>query len=170
MNIIGIDPGKHGGIVIINEDNSIDFYCIPKIGDEIDIRKLVESFKLLKNRNYFVVLEKVHALFGSSAGATFSFGYTCGLLEGIIVANDFKYSMITPKIWQKEMFEGITPIYKEGKKKKILDTKKMAEIAYKRLFPEIDLYITDNGNKSKKVHDGLVDSLLLAEYGRRKFK
>jgi hypothetical protein len=167
MNVIGIDPGKHGGIIIINDDYEIKKYTIPKIGNEIDVRNL-NAILSCYNTDSIVVIEKVHALFGASAGSTFDFGYTCGLLEGIIVANNFKYFMVPPKDWQKEMFQGIDPIYKLGKQKR-LETKKMAELAYKRLFCEVDLYITDNETKSKKVHDGLVDALLIAAYGKRKF-
>lgn len=169
--IIGIDPGKHGGIVAIYEDGKIDKFFIPKIENEIDVRQLQEIFfTLYRNDKTFVIIEKVHSVYGSSASATFSFGYVCGLLEGFIVGNNFRYVMIPPKEWQKEIFIGINPIYKPSKKKGkgTLETKKMSEIVYKRLFPNVDLYITENGNKSKKVHDGLVDALLLAEYGRRK--
>jgi len=172
--IIGIDPGKHGGIVALSEDGKgVQTYCIPKIKDEIDVWGIQEIFFTLFNSDKeIVVIEQVHAIYGSSAAATFSFGFICGLLEGIVVGNNFRYIKVKPKDWQKIMFEGIEPIYKPSKKKGrgTLETKKMAEIAYKKLFPQVDLYRTDNGNKSKKVHDGLVDALLIAEYRRRMLK
>jgi hypothetical protein len=167
-NIAGIDPGKTGGIVLIT-DKEIKYWCIPKIGKEVDLRKLNDIFKLLP-KDCTVFLERVHAIFGSAAGSTFTFGQVFGFLEAMIVAHELSYSMVDPKQWQKEMFMGINPIYKPNKKRKMLETKQMAELAYKRLFPELDLYITDNGNKSKKVHDGIVDALLIAEFGRRKIK
>ena len=167
-NIVGIDPGKNGGIVLIT-DEGIRYWCIPKISKEVDLRKLNKIFSMIPE-NCMIFIEKVHAIFGSSAKSTFEFGRVCGILEGMIVSRGFAYQMIEPKTWQREMFMGITPIYKPGKKRKMLETKKMAELAYRRLFPDLDLYVTENGNTSKKVHDGLVDALLLAEFGRRKIK
>jgi len=68
------------------------------------------------------------------------------------------------------MFEGIPIITKLSStgKTKIKQTKKMAEIVVCRLFPKLDLYITEKGNPSKNIHSGLMDALLIAEYGRRK--
>jgi hypothetical protein len=169
---IGIDPGKQGGIVCLDNENNISsYYFIPKIKNEIDVRQLSQIFFNYDKNNSMVFIEHVHALYGSSAGATFDFGYTCGMLEGIVSALGFSYIMVKSSEWQKEMFQGINPIYKptlkKGKGK--LETKKMAEIAHKRLYPYIDLYITENGNKSKNVHGGIVDALLISSYGLRKF-
>jgi hypothetical protein len=163
---VGIDPGKNGGIVHISK--TINYYFIPKIGNEVDVLELSRIIEKIKNSESCEVhffIEKVHAVFGSAAKATFNFGYVCGLIEGIVSFSKCPYTMIEPKVWQKEMFQGIPIIKKSGSKRN--DTKKMAEIAYKRLFPNIDFYITENENKSKKVHDGLVDALLIADYGRR---
>jgi hypothetical protein len=170
-SVVGIDPGKNGGIVIIYEDGKIETFFIPKIANKVDIRQLQEIFfTLFNSEKTFIIIEKVHALYKSSASATFSFGYTCGVIEGIVVGNNYRYSMVTPKEWQKEMFVGINPIYKKSKKKGkgALETKKMSEIVYRRLYPNLDLYKTEKGNKSKKVHDGLVDALLIATYAKRK--
>ncbi len=178
MNIIGIDPGKTGGIVSINDNNTIKYHFIPKIGNEVDVRKLNDIFNLYNPKEWKVVIENIHALFGVSSASTFALGHICGLLEGYIVSHEFSFIKVNPKLWQKEMFEGIPEKRKTGKvnsktgkiTKGRIDTKKMAELAYMRLFPNIDLYLTEAGNKSKNVHDGLVDAILLSEYGRRKFK
>ena len=46
----------------------------------------------------------------------------------------------------------------------------MAAEAFKKIFPEhVEAFmITAKGNKSKNLHDGLVDAALIAEYARRK--
>lgn len=114
------------------------------------------------------VIEDVHAKFGSSAKATFSFGYVCGATEAMLIAHDIPYTKVNPKKWQKEMWEGI-PVQKKPSssgKTMVNDTKLMSLMAAKRLFPEVDLRAS---NRSKIPHDGKVDSLLLAEYCRRKF-
>ncbi len=180
--MIGIDPGKTGGIVILIT-SGLDIYRIPKIKTEVDLQALKNIFIKIKSSskecdNFHLYIEKVHAIFGSSAKSTFEFGRICGQLEGFIVANEIPHTYVQPKVWQKEMFEGIKEIRKPGKldkngklKKGKIDTKAMAELALKRLLPSNyeQFYVVDaSGNKSKNVHDGLVDAYLIAEYGRRK--
>lgn len=164
---MGIDPGLHGAIVVINGKGEI--VCsenIPLIGSELDLRKLWTIFHEYFSEPIHVVIEQVHAIFGSAASATFTFGRVCGILEGFTVANDFNYTLIQPKVWQKEMFQGIPEIKKPSKSGKTsrLDTKKMAYIAKTRLFPTATGFETPRG----KVIDGKVDALLIAEYARRK--
>ncbi len=46
-------------------------------------------------------IEDVHALFGSSAKATFSFGQRLGELEGMLQSMSIGYIKVKPKEWQK---------------------------------------------------------------------
>lgn len=171
---IGIDPGKSGAIVILNNKNSeVIKHVIPCIGTVIDIGAidsiLAELIFLKGKDSLHLVIEDVHALYGSSAGATFSFGYVCGVLEGIIHSLSIPHTKVQPKVWQKEMFQGIPEIRKPNTKdgkKGALETKQMALLAAKRIFPDVDLRAT---TRSKNPHDGIVDALLMAEYCRRKF-
>lgn len=176
MYYIGIDPGIDGAIVVINNDKCY-LHNIPKIKNKLDVHKLNIIFNEYLEKNSYVFIEDVHAIFGSSAKSTFNFGWICGIKEAMIVSKNIPFIKVRPKIWQKEIFQGISEIRKPSKKDKNgkiikgkLDTKAMALMAYKRLFPGLDLYITERGNKSKNAHPGLVDALLIAEYGRRKYE
>ena len=163
---IGIDIGKQGAYYILGEDGSeIDRGPIPMIKKEIDWHAwnvLMEPYDMF---NGMVVFEKIGVIFGSSKKTAFSMGYQAGAIEMCCIANNLIYTMVPPKKWQAAMFEGQTKIYKTGSKTKI-DTKAMALVAAKRLFPKTNLLMTD---KSSVPHDGLVDALLMAEYARRKF-
>ena len=168
---IGIDPGKNGGIFIYDNlyaPNSYQFYQIPLIGKEFDTKGLSNIFGNINRMRTHAVIEDVHSIFGASAGATFDFGFGCGLLEGILVSHGIPYTKVQPKKWQAEMFEGIPLQQKSSSTGKTVqkDTKRMAEMAAKRLFPNIDLRATE---KCKKSHDGKVDALLICEYCRRNF-
>lgn len=167
MIYIGIDPGKDGGISITFHDGEIKSWVMPVIGKVIDIQELTKILDPCLGDAY-CVLEDVHAIFGSSAGATFAFGYSLGLLEGILTAFMIPYSKIAPKKWQSQMFEGVKLQQKPSSTGKTMktDTKSMATIAAQRIFPNIDLRATD---RCKKPHDGKVDSLLMMEYCRRNF-
>ena len=57
-------------------------------------------------------MEEIHAIFGSSAKSTFSFGEIFGKLQGIIVANKISLHFVQPKIWQKQMWEQLNRIIK----------------------------------------------------------
>ena len=173
MNIIGIDPGKSGGIVTLHEDGDIISYFIPKlIGTVFDISSFYEYLRIETGAaDTHIFIEEVHSVFGSAAKANFEFGRINGIIEGLVCSCNTSYSKVQPKIWQKEMFEGVPIIKKPGSKAKgrgSFDTKKMALVAFQRLYPETDFNITSKGNPSKNVHDGLVDAILIAEYGRRK--
>ena len=118
-------------------------------------------------------MEEVHALFGSSAKSTFSFGEINGVLKALLIANEIPYTLVQPKIWQNEIWanKDMVVSYKTatraGKeiKQKVVDTKATSINAARRLFPSIDMR---RNERCKRIDDNKVDSLLLAEYGRRK--
>jgi hypothetical protein len=166
---IGVDPGKDGFVSILT-NNDWKHYDIPKIGKLVNINELKKIFEDIKISNIdnkvIIGMEDVHAIYGSSSSATFSFGYVCGLLEGLIVANNFSYIKIQPKKWQKEMWQGI-PIQKKLSstgKTYINDTKLMSKMACQRLFPELDLR---RNERCRTPDDNKIDSILIAEYLRR---
>jgi len=167
---IGVDPGKKGFICIMRDEPHINLHTIkyegiPLIGKEINLQKMSDIFSdsFVIGDDIHCVIEDVHAIYGSSAKATFTFGWVVGALEALLVANNIPYTKVTPKNWQKVMWVGI-PIQKKPNKR--TDTKAMSLLAAKRLFPNEDLRAT---KRSKIAHDGKVDSLLLAEYCKRNF-
>ena len=179
---VGIDPGTFGSVVMFIENIEKPFiYVIPRLGNEINIKKLRSILRgedLLKNIEDYdthIVIEDVHAVHNSSAAGTFSFGYTCGIIEAIVSELDVPYSKIQPKVWQKEMWIGIKEIRKPSKadengklKLGAIDTKTMSLIAAQKLFPNVKL--TDPlSTRAVKPHDGIVDALLIAEYAKRRF-
>lgn len=182
--IIGIDPGKTGGIVCLGENGVVWSSATPVLGKEIDWKAFATLLRSGQSNIDLVVLEHVHAMHGSSAKSTFTFG---GCFEGakaLIAAFELPYTLVQPKVWQKVMWQGVPEHRKPPKKltkkelkakaagKKVrtpnpkgsIDTKMMSLIAAKRLFPTADLMATP---KCTTAHDGLVDALLIAEYGRR---
>lgn len=165
---VGIDVGKKGAITFISKDKKVrGYWKVPTIKDkEIDITQLGEIFRNL-SLNYdigVVIIEDVHSIFGAGAKANFQFGRCLGLLEGMTIAFSLPFIKAKPKDWQKEMWEGVSKIMKPGTKK--VDTKATSLVAAQRLFPGEKFLPTE---RSKVPHDGIVDGLLMAEYGRRKY-
>lgn len=172
-SIIGIDPGKTGAIVAMRSGVVIFKTVIPTIGKELDINELCKILEVSKVEIPHIFIEDVHAIFGSAAKATWSFGFVCGAIQAAVVALQIPYTLVQPKVWQKIAYQGIPEIRKpdilikngkragqtmQGKR----DCKKMSELAAKRLFPNVDLRASE---RCKISHDGIVDALLIAYYG-----
>lgn len=169
---IGIDVGSKGFITTYKE-GKYDFFSIAD-NDKYAISDYLASIKR-ENNDVVCIVEEIHALFGSSAKSTFSFGEIFGLIQGLLIANKIPYHLVAPKKWQSEIWENkdIVVKYKsiedkktkQEKTRKVVDTKATSFKAAKRLFPTIDLR---RNERCKNEDDNKCDSLLICEYGRRK--
>lgn len=159
---IGIDPGKTGGVVIVGTNGDIqDKLTMPLVADkEVDFG-IIYNFLEPVAQQSMALLEKVGAMPKQGVTSMFNFGQTYGGLKAIlqILANkyDTPWALVTPQSWQKSLHEGVD---------KSMDAKKRSLMAFQRLYPGIDLRAS---NRCKIPHSGLVDALLIAEYGRRKY-
>jgi hypothetical protein len=183
---IGCDPGKSGALVAIYSTGQIVMKKVPLVKGtrEIDIKEFKNQFLSVFNitdtgelaEEVIVIIEDVHAIAMSSAKSQFQFGRALGILEGIVAALDLPFIKIQPKKWQGTCLEGVPLIFKPSKPKankkgemvvsKSNDTKAMALVAAKRLYPGLSFKLTD---KCTNDDDGIVDALLIAHYGKLKF-
>lgn len=96
------------------------------------------------------LIEDVHALRGSSAKGTFTFGRNLGFWEGILSSLKIRWIKVSPKEWQKEY-----KLTVQGKARK----DKLKVIAQR--------YV--NNSKSKfNVTFANADAILIAKYHKRK--
>ncbi len=140
--IIGIDPGKRGGVACIDFQK---IYAFPMPEDDEGIAKLFDAI-IRKSMllDCVFIIEQVHASQQMGVSSAFNFGYNYGFLKGCIS----KYGNVigvTPQKWQTALN------CRTGGDKKI--SKKKAE----ELFPGI------------KVNLKNADALLLAYYGFMKY-
>lgn len=155
---IGIDPGKKGGIAAIQDGALLDCFVMPTVGGEVSAASFAGWLKHelpADLDNVFVVMEKVGSMPNQGVKSMFTFGTGFGLILGVLAALDISHSLVPPKTWQQDMHTGIA-----GK-----DPKKRSLIAAQRLFPRASFIATE---RSRVPHDGIVDAVLLAEYGRRR--
>jgi hypothetical protein len=166
---IAIDPGKSGGIVAMKDETIIGKWIMPILGDDIDISALYGIFSdLIDKYTPTVILEDVHSIFGVSASANFTFGFVCGVIEAVVISHKLKLIKVTPKKWQAEIWENSDKVYKPKKpeqKNPSIDTKGTSLRAAVRLFPGVDMR---KSSRATNYHDGIVDAILMVEYGRRK--
>ncbi len=167
---IGIDVGSKGFISM--QENGVWTHFSIEDNDLYQLSEIMQDARL-KHQNIACVIEDVHSIFGSSAKATFAFGFNKGYLVGLLSASKIPYTLVAPKEWQREMWSNSDMVvtYKDvvvkGKKisKKEINTKQTSINCCKRLFPTLDLRKSE---RSKKIDDNKVDSILMAEYARRK--
>jgi hypothetical protein len=84
----------------------------------------------------------------------FSHGRGYGILEGLVVGLGLKYELVHTLAWQNALTKGLPG-----------DSKSRAAMVAARLFPGLDLRPSV---RARKGHEGIIDALLLAEYGRRR--
>lgn len=165
---LGIDPGKDGGITILDDDGKVvEVFKSPQIGSEFDshaMSLLIKKYWLDDNYKIIhVVLEDIHATHMGGNTSSFTMGEGKGLWRGILTALELPFSLINPKEWQKRIWINTLKQYKksESGKTDVIDTKKTSLLTCKHLFPTQNLLAT---SRSKIPHDGIIDSLLIAYY------
>ena len=147
---IGIDPGKDGGYAVIWEDGKRE--CAPWDNSAF-IMKMedVSTYTAIENLLAVCCLEKVGAMPGQGVTSMFTFGKSAGFIEGVLQTLHIPYQLVPPQTWKKEF-------QLNASKQKSVDV-------CKKLFPDVSLLRTE---KCRKDHDGMAESLLMAEYARRK--
>ena len=150
MIYIGIDPGKNGGIGILNVRNN---QLVSASADVFDEGALITMLYELRN-GYCCkcTLENVHAMPKQGVSSTFNFGMNFGFIQGVLKAYGIPYELVTPQKWKKEF--------------SCTSDKNTSIEVCKRLFPGVNLKATE---RCKKDHDGIAEALLIAEYGRRHY-
>ena len=146
---LGIDPGRKGGLALIDEYKNLIYYeAMPMLKSGYNYERIYEMIDTLPETTK-IIMELKQGVMDKSASPTTSFAFHCGVLLGLCYKR--KPVIISPKIWKKE-FE-ITREYKEARSDMKLRSIKAAEKQFR-----INL---------KKNEDGLAEALLLAEYGRK---
>ena len=167
--ICGIDPGLSGGISMMDAEKKITTKIMPTITIKkgkknkriIDHAGLREIFKSLKSKHKqcFVVVEKQQAMskqgIKQGVGAMVTLGMGYGALIQVLTDFEIPFEIVRAQVWQKEF--------------KIAngDTKAQALKVCQSLFPKLNLLAT---KKSRVAHKGIVDAVLIMQYGIRRYK
>lgn len=145
INHIGIDPGKSGAISVMDTYGNV-------IVSPFDEKRYLEIVGHLCSGipETIAVVEDVHAMPKQGVTSMFNFGYNKGWIVGLLKAYGCQVWLVSPQKWKKYFCL-------DGDKKKSID------LAHK-LFPSVNLFATP---RCRKEHDGIAESLLMMEFGRR---
>lgn len=169
---LGIDPGKQGAYVVVDQDsNVIEKGGLPLIGKKEYDKKGIHMI-LDKYEYHHVGLEDPGMIQGAGKSAVAQLQRCVGMIEGMLIAKQMRYTLAKPKEWQKEMWKDVTKQMKMSTtgKTQVVDTKATSIIAGTRLFAREDWKITNLGNPSSNYNDGMIDAALIADYVRRLWK
>lgn len=168
--IIGIDPGVHGAVAVIDSElatvHATPTIAITKRGRN---RRKDGSYGTRVDRNYN--LPDVYALLGEFSGAhvylesaeprraegvvsSFKSGGGYMMWQAFCVALGYPLEIVRPRVWQAAMFRGIGGT----------DPKQQSILAAQRLFPTVSLWRTE---KCRVPDHNFADALLIAGYGQR---
>jgi crossover junction endodeoxyribonuclease RuvC len=157
-SIIGIDPGAHGAIVILHEDDTLDVIDTPtlkiqvakKLRTRIDCYALAQALSLRK-RPALAVIEALHSRPQQSAQSQFALGHAVGIVEMAVAGLGVPTHFVPPQVWQKAM--GVSSDLSGN-------TKGSSRARAAALFPnQAHLF-------SRVKDDGRADAALMALYGR----
>ncbi len=161
---VGADPGLSGGLAILDEDGDV-LTVIPmptKLGARgktlvscSAIWDFLEGAAETWGEIKLVTMEENHARDTDAKDSIWSFARTTGRLEAVIELLELPMLTPTPQAWKAEMLRDT-------------DKSKEAAIGYvQQRYPGVNLLATA---RSRKPHDGMAESVLMAEFGRRKLK
>ena len=161
---VGIDNGLLGGLGAVQEDGEIVFcMAMPVLkqgkGRVIDIKGVWDALRPFQEENQLVVIIEEAAKHSPGTLALCSTWFTYGHLCALMALKGIRHEVVQPQKWQKMFW--VKPAMPKSEK---FDTKAAALVAAKKLWPAWSFLAT---NKSTVPHDGIIDSLLLGEYGRR---
>lgn len=180
MKIVGIDPGLDGGITIMVNGTIINMIVMPTYKEVTKTKLKSGKYKTIRHIDAYkfadiihahkdaeIYMEKVNPFAGMGSASSTRMAKSIGRLEGVMIGMGFHYHEPTPKAWQKVIWKDSDWVEKKNPDKKTkqgnTDTKATSLNAANRLFPQVNFVVKG----CKKAHDGLFDSALIAEYGRR---
>ena len=147
MIYIGIDPGKKGGIALIDvREGGERIVTVYTYTDDT----LKELCSRVCGTPTFCIVEKVSAMPRQGVTSTFHFGQSFGYILGVLEAHRIPYQLVTPKTWKRHF--GLS------------DDKTRSIETAKHLFPNSSLLPTP---KCRVESDGMAEALLMALYGLR---
>lgn len=152
---IGIDPGKNGGIAVIDE-NGVVIEIMKMPDTPMDLLDTLSAYKYDdQRRNIVCYLEKVGGMPGQSGSAMFTFGRSYGHIEMALLASGITTHEVLPQKWQKHFSLSGSSITKSTSAEK-REHKNRLKAKAQQLFPQL----------GKKITLANCDALLIAQYGR----
>lgn len=149
----GIDPGQKGAVALITADGEI-VETIPLPNTTVELFSFLEVYKPKIQRLY---IEKAQSMPGNGAASMFTYGKGYGAIMACLEILEIPHDLVAPSLWHSRVVGRTGSGRGSEPKKRSLDRAR-------RLWPSSKFVAPG----CQRVHDGIVDALLIAEYGRVK--
>ncbi len=148
--IIGIDPGKGGGLAVSVGGVITEFHKYPTT--QQDLYYTMHEILGKWNGKPLAYIEQVHAFPTDGRSSAFKFGTNYGIWKGLLLGMQIDYKLVAPQTWMKSL--GLSKDKKERKNQ----LKEMAQgiINNQNNFNEL---------KNKRVTLHTSDAILISGYG-----
>lgn len=150
--IIGIDPGFSGAIAFLEKDR-LAIFDLPltlfmnrkQIDGQEFSSLIIEHIHLIE----FAVIEDVNSMPNQGVVSTFRFGYSAGILLGVLQAHGIRVLRVKPAVWKTALNLS-------------RDKKKSLQLA-RKTFPDYQFYF------KRAKDDGRAEAALLAQFAKESF-
>jgi len=97
---IGIDPGRHGGIVSLTNGKLTTIDAMPSsIKEKYELFTMLGFPNLIRKESTNVYIEQVHSMPSDGSVAAFTFGHHLGVLDTILDLLDIDPIRVIPTKW-----------------------------------------------------------------------
>ena len=99
--ILGIDPGKSGGISVCKRGLIVEFHKYPKT-----IREVYYILHEITNNwagEPIAYIERVHAFPTDARNSAFKFGTNYGIWQGLLEGFQINCNFVAPQVWMKPL-------------------------------------------------------------------
>jgi hypothetical protein len=155
MIVIGIDPGKDGGYVELDELGRVRFQS------RLYLDRGIDRLDELQWDQVHCFMERAQVMNRegrpTSARSMFNYGQAFGEILGRLAAFRIPHTLVRPADWSRIMHAGTTDDH---------NTKKRSLQAARQLWPGTSWIPAG----CKQPHDGIYEAALIAEYGRRRLQ
>lgn len=148
MILVGIDPGRKGGIAIFRGTQLVSAGPMPTNKEGMDYGKIVKILRF-PDSDKIAYIERVHAMPSQGVVSMFSFGKGYGSLLGILHSLGYDVREVRPQDWKG--------FYSLKGKNKDASIRKCKE-----LYPDIDLRPS---RRCRTDSDGIAEAVLIGRYG-----
>ena len=159
MIVIGIDPGKKGGVCVLSKTpgrTNDGKFCMHNEGEAVImpcLKGLVDYFVHEHVMRHYsggiAYVENVHAMPGQGVTSMFNFGKGFGEILGVLAALNIRTELVSPQKWKRAVLAGT-------------DRDKAAAIRFvQENYPDIDL----TPGRCRVPQDGIADAVCIAHYG-----
>lgn len=135
MKLLAIDPGSVSGAVALFDGETTEVADLDVVDKNVDAAALARAVRSFKPD--MAVIELVHAMPKQGVVSTFKFGFSAGVVHGVLAGAGVPMTLAPPHVWKKAL--GLTGKDKEA-----------ARALAIRLYPQVEgLHLKKHQNRAE---------------------